>query len=90
MLNARSVWHRQRHNGDFIIESIVARDVIHHMPALTDRKAPSPAQAPFTWLVEKAFAPLAALHPAVRKVVPRRLAALSREIDLRAGNARRM
>ncbi len=44
-------------------------DVIHHMPALTEARQARP-QARFTWLVEEAFAPLAALHPAVGKVVP--------------------
>jgi heptosyltransferase-1 len=44
-------------------------DVIHHMPALTEaRKALAPAR--FTWLVEEAFAPLVALHPAVDAVLP--------------------
>src|SRR5271167_2267079 len=44
-------------------------DVIHHMPALTEARQARP-HARFTWLVEEAFAPLAALHPAVSKVVP--------------------
>ena len=44
-------------------------DVIHHMPALTEARKARP-QARFTWLVEEAFAPLVALHPAVGKVVP--------------------
>jgi heptosyltransferase-1 len=44
-------------------------DVIHHMPAVTEaRKAL--AHAHFTWLVEEAFAPLVALHPAVDAVLP--------------------
>lgn len=44
-------------------------DVIHHMPAVTEaRKAL--AHARFTWLVEEAFAPLVALHPAVDAVLP--------------------
>src|SRR5512141_2658548 len=44
-------------------------DVIHHMPALTEAKRRCPG-ARFTWLVEEAFAPLVALHPAVREVIP--------------------
>ena len=44
-------------------------DVIHHMPALTEARARRP-DARFSWLVEEAFAPLLALHPAVDKVVP--------------------
>ena len=44
-------------------------DVIHHMPALSEARTRAP-QARFAWLVEEAFAPLVALHPAVDKVVP--------------------
>jgi len=44
-------------------------DVIHHMPALTEARKAQP-QAKFTWLVEEAFAPLVALHPAVASVIP--------------------
>jgi heptosyltransferase-1 len=44
-------------------------DVIHHMPALTEARKALP-QARFTWLVEEAFAPLVALHPAVDAVLP--------------------
>ena len=44
-------------------------DVIHHMPALTDARKARP-DARFTWLVEEAFAPLVALHPAVGAVIP--------------------
>ena len=44
-------------------------DVIHHMPALTEARARAP-EARFAWLVEEAFAPLVALHPAVGTVVP--------------------
>jgi len=43
-------------------------DVIHHMPALTEARKARP-DARFTWLVEEAFAPLVALHPAVADVV---------------------
>jgi len=44
-------------------------DVIHQMPALTEARRALPA-AHFTWLVEEAYAPLAALHPAVDAVLP--------------------
>src|SRR6476620_11353837 len=44
-------------------------DVIHHMPALTEARRARP-DARFAWLVEEAFAPLVALHPAVDAVVP--------------------
>jgi heptosyltransferase-1 len=44
-------------------------DVIHHMPALTEARAHFP-KARFTWLVEEAYAPLVALHPAVDEIIP--------------------
>ena len=44
-------------------------DVIHHMPAVTEARKARP-DATFTWLVEEAFAPLVALHPAVAEVIP--------------------
>jgi heptosyltransferase-1 len=44
-------------------------DVIHHMPAVTEAHKALP-HARFAWLVEEAFAPLVALHPAVDLVVP--------------------
>jgi lipopolysaccharide heptosyltransferase I len=44
-------------------------DVIHHMPAVTEARKQRPGDK-FTWLVEEAFAPLAALHPAVNEVIP--------------------
>ena len=44
-------------------------DVVHHMPALTEARKARP-DASFTWLVEEAFAPLVALHPAVGGVIP--------------------
>jgi heptosyltransferase-1 len=44
-------------------------DVIHHMPAVTEAHRARPAAA-FTWLVEEAFAPLVALHPAISEVIP--------------------
>jgi heptosyltransferase-1 len=44
-------------------------DVIHHMPAVTEARKARP-QVRLSWLVEEAFAPLVALHPAVDAVVP--------------------
>jgi heptosyltransferase-1 len=44
-------------------------DVIHHMPALTEARAHLP-EVRFSWVVEEAFAPLVALHPAVDEVIP--------------------
>jgi len=44
-------------------------DVIHHMPALTEAHACQP-DARFAWVVEEAFAPLVALHPAAAEVIP--------------------
>ncbi len=44
-------------------------DVVHHMPALSEARKARP-DASFAWLVEEAFAPLVALHPAVGRVVP--------------------
>ncbi|MCX7314910.1 MAG: lipopolysaccharide heptosyltransferase I [Alphaproteobacteria bacterium] len=44
-------------------------DVIHHMPAVTEAHARRP-DARIAWVVEEAFAPLVALHPAVAEVIP--------------------
>jgi heptosyltransferase I len=44
-------------------------DVIHHMPAATEARRQRP-DARFTWVVEEAFAPLVALHPAIAEVIP--------------------
>ena len=44
-------------------------DVIHHMPALNEARAQRPGSR-FAWIVEEAFAPLVALHPAVDEVIP--------------------
>jgi heptosyltransferase-1 len=44
-------------------------DVIHHMSALTEARQHL-ADAHFSWVVEEAFAPLVALHPAVSEVIP--------------------
>ncbi len=42
-------------------------DVVHALPAVTDAAA---AGVRFDWVVEEAFAPIPALHPAVENVVP--------------------
>jgi heptosyltransferase-1 len=44
-------------------------DVIHQMPALTEARRHFP-DAHISWVVEEAFAPLVALHPAVNEVIP--------------------
>jgi heptosyltransferase-1 len=44
-------------------------DVIHQMPAVTEARRHFP-DAHFSWVVEEAFAPLLALHPAVNEVIP--------------------
>lgn len=44
-------------------------DVVHHMPAMTEARRHRP-DARLAWVVEEAFAPLAALHPAVDQVIP--------------------
>jgi len=44
-------------------------DVIHQMPAVSEARAHLP-QARFAWLVEEAYAPLVALHPAVGEIIP--------------------
>lgn len=44
-------------------------DVIHHMPAVSDARRNRP-DARIGWVVEEAFAPLVALHPAVESVIP--------------------
>lgn len=44
-------------------------DVIHHLPAATEARRRRP-DARFTWVVEEAFAPLVALHPAIAEVIP--------------------
>jgi len=44
-------------------------DVVHTLPAVTDIAARVPG-AEIDWIIEKAFAPIPALHPAVRTVLP--------------------
>jgi heptosyltransferase-1 len=43
-------------------------DVVHHMPAVTEARRHLP-HARFSWVVEEAYAPLVALHPAVSEVI---------------------
>jgi heptosyltransferase-1 len=44
-------------------------DVVHQMPALSEARRQRP-DARFSWVVEEALAPLVALHPGVREVIP--------------------
>jgi heptosyltransferase-1 len=44
-------------------------DVIQHMPAVAESRAHFP-QGRISWLVEEAYAPLVALHPAVDDIIP--------------------
>ena len=44
-------------------------DVVHHMPAVTEARSHLP-EAHVAWIVEEAYAPLVALHPAVNEVIP--------------------
>lgn len=44
-------------------------DVVHQLPAVTDARRHRP-DARIAWVVEEAFAPLVALHPAVDRVIP--------------------
>jgi heptosyltransferase-1 len=64
------IWVAQRAMTEILfIKTSSLGDVIHHMPALTDAARARP-DARFAWLVEEAFAPLVALHPAVAQVIP--------------------
>ena len=44
-------------------------DVVHTFPALTDAASALPG-IEIDWVVDEAFAPLARLHPAIRRVIP--------------------
>jgi heptosyltransferase-1 len=44
-------------------------DVVHHCPAVSDVARAIPGAA-IDWVVEEAFAAVAAMHPAVRRVIP--------------------
>jgi heptosyltransferase-1 len=44
-------------------------DVVHHCPAVSDAAAALPGAA-IDWVVEAPFAGVAAMHPAVRRVIP--------------------
>ena len=44
-------------------------DVVHNFPAVTDIRRHLP-NASIDWVVEEAYAPLVALHPAVNEVIP--------------------
>ncbi len=45
-------------------------DVVHTLPALSDAAAVLGNEVSFDWVVEEAFAPIAARHPAVGEVLP--------------------
>jgi heptosyltransferase-1 len=47
-------------------------DVVHHCPAVSDAAAQVPG-ARIDWVVEEPFAGVAAMHPAVRRVIPVRV-----------------
>lgn len=44
-------------------------DVVHHCPAVSDAARAIPGVL-IDWVVEEAFAPVAEMHPAVRRVIP--------------------
>jgi heptosyltransferase I len=56
-------------SGILFIKTSSLGDVVHHMPAVTDVRRRVP-HLPIAWVVEEAFAPLVALHPAVDEVIP--------------------
>ena len=45
---------------------------MHHLPAVSDAAA-NLGQPQIDWVVEEAFAAIAAMHPAVRRVIPVKL-----------------
>ncbi|MEQ9006202.1 MAG: lipopolysaccharide heptosyltransferase I [Pseudomonadales bacterium] len=45
-------------------------DVVHTLPAVTDAAAARHGELTLDWVVEEAFAPIAARHPAVHRVLP--------------------
>ena len=47
-------------------------DVVHNCPAVSDAARELPG-AQIDWVVEEPFAPIAAMHAAVRRVIPVRL-----------------
>jgi heptosyltransferase-1 len=55
--------------GILFIKTSSLGDVVHHMPAVTEARRHLP-DASIAWVVEEAFAPLVALHPAVDSVIP--------------------
>lgn len=66
-------------------------DVVHAFPAMTDAAARLPDLV-LDWAVEEAFAPVARLHPAVRRVIPVPLRRMLRAPGAasRSGEARRV
>ncbi|WP_417068888.1 lipopolysaccharide heptosyltransferase I [Niveibacterium terrae] len=56
-------------NSLLIVKTSSMGDVIQYLPAITDLHRHRPELA-IDWVVEAPFAPLARLHPAVRRVIP--------------------
>lgn len=52
-----------------IVKTSSLGDVVHNLPMVSDIRAHFP-EARIDWVVEKAFADIPALHPAVRAVIP--------------------
>ncbi len=65
----RDRFERIRMTDVLFIKTSSLGDVIHHMPAVTEARARRP-DARFAWVVEEAFGPLVALHPAVAEAIP--------------------
>jgi len=52
-----------------LIKTSSLGDVVHNLPVATDIRSRFP-DARIDWVVEEAYAPLVALHPAVGSVIP--------------------
>jgi len=52
-----------------LIKTSSLGDVVHNLPVATDIRSRFP-DARIDWVVEEAYAPLVALHPAVRSIIP--------------------
>ncbi|MBA2690830.1 MAG: lipopolysaccharide heptosyltransferase I [Burkholderiales bacterium] len=52
-----------------VIKTSSMGDVIHNLPTITDIQRNIP-DVTIDWVVEEAFSPIAALHPAVGKIIP--------------------
>jgi heptosyltransferase-1 len=53
-----------------VVKTSSLGDVVHALPAVTDAAAALGPDVVFDWVVEEAFAPIPARHPAVTEVVP--------------------